>query len=226
MKRILVAVFLLSGCSVFAQYQDNQLWENISLDKQLTRLLEATFNHEGRISENISQYHFAYGDVGLRYLLSRHLAVGANYVFAWKRARDRDNYRHQWYGALYYKTKLSDQLTFFWRAMFQEQVEDVFSSDAGRIPENYVRNKFTLKYHPGHKPWKAFTPYCATELFYQASHNTKYGPQFDRTRWFLGTFYDLNKKNALEAYWLIEQNYHVNNPATNFVEGIGFSHSF
>lgn len=214
------------GRSCFGQYQDNQLWENVALNIPITRLLEGSFNHEGRVSENISQFRFAYGDVGLRYLLSRHLSVGANYVFAWKRFRDRDNYRHQWYAALYFKTRLSDHLAFFWRGMFQEQVEDIFSSDAGRIPENYIRNKIMLKYHPSHKPWKSFTPYFATELYYQASFNTKYGPQFDRTRWFLGSFYDLDKKNTLEAYFLMEYNFHVNNPATNFVEGIGYSHSF
>jgi hypothetical protein len=106
--------------------------------------------------------------------------------------------------------------------MYQQQYQDLYSSDLGRYPENYLRNKLTLKYSFQKYPFYRFEPYLASELYYHMDNNNIYGPQFDRLRYFSGVFYSFNKSNKLELYYLIEKNFNINNPPTNYVIGIGY----
>ncbi len=99
------------------------------------------------------------------------------------------------------------------------EYKDVWSSETGMIPDFIQRNKFTLKYKT---PW--FTPYLASEIYVQLTG--PYALLSNRTRYFVGMFYEINKVDELEFYFLYEDNYMNNNSPKKYVIGIGFAHTF
>lgn len=212
------------------QTKDAAVWENIYLQKHLTPRWVIHFNHEGRITKNVSQFHYGYGDFGLTYKFNKNFHATVDYVFVAKYLEKSGlSNRHQTYVALTYKKKIRP-FVFSYRQMLQEQVQDIYSSELGKLPAYFSRSKLTIKWE-----LNRFTPYVASELYVRLSeayakdpeHRTQpYGPHANRMRYFAGCFYELNKMNLVEAYYLIEQHFNENNPATNYVIGIGYAHEF
>jgi hypothetical protein len=221
-KFISVVIFFGGISDTFAQYNDAQLWENFSISKKLTRNSNLHFNHEGRFTNNMSLFYYLYGDIGITRSINKYFKIELDYVLVWKQTNTRESWRHQWYTALIFKHKLFKRLEFGDRFMYQQQYQDFYSSDAGRYPQDYLRNKLMLFYNFKTYPYYKFSPYISTETYYHLDNNDKYGPQFDRNRYFAGVFYNFNKKNALELYYMIEKHFNINNPPTNYVCGIGY----
>ncbi len=224
MKKTIVLCFLLTVCiSGFSQTNDAQLWENIFLYKKLSDKFTVTMNHEGRIRDNVSQFNYAYLDFGFATKLTKHLKVSIDYLPLWRNTDTRISWTHQYYFLAFYKVKFFKRFEVGLREMYQQQYRDIYSSDNGTIPQNYLRSKLVMKYFPFYFPYNKFTPYYAGELYYNLDNNNKYGPQFDRIRNFLGLFYSFDKRTDVELYYMIERNFNINDPPTNYVIGIGFA---
>jgi hypothetical protein len=221
----LILFCLLLSSKSSAQYNDAQFWENVSLDKDLLRQWNLHFNHEGRIVDNDSRFVYGYGDLGLTYKFNRHLKFSADYVIVFKQTDKRFSTRHQWYLDYTYKWKVH-RFEIAWRQMFQQQVQDIYSSDFGTVPDNYLRNKFTFTYNIKKGKFRRLKPYTAAEFYYRVSNHDEDGYGFNRNRYYLGAFYSFNKKTELEVYDMIERNYNIKNPPTNYVVGLGVSRSF
>ncbi|MGZ4034895.1 MAG: DUF2490 domain-containing protein [Bacteroidia bacterium] len=227
-----ISLTLLAVCFVrtFAQNNnDAALWENIYLEKNLTPRIILHFNHEGRITENITQFHYGYGDLGITYKFGKSFHATIDYVYVGKYL-DKSGFsnRHQFYIAGTYKKKITKSLVFSFREMFQEQVQDIYSSEIGRLPVYFSRSKATFKYK-----LNRFTPYIASELYVKLLEPARtghlsapYGPHANRVRYFAGIFYELNRVNEVELYYLIEKHFNEYNPQTNYVIGVGFAHTF
>ena len=226
LRQFILFCLVSNSYSCFSQEKDAGLWENLSLTKKLTRNYTFHFDHEGRISNNVSQFYYLYGDFGITRNLTKHFKMELDYVLAWKKNYIRENWRHQWYTALFFKEKFFKRLELELRSMYQQQYEDIYSSDVGRYPANYLRNKITLTYIFAKYPFYHFDPYIAIESYYHLDNNNKYGPQFDRIRYFLGVYYKFNKSNSLEFYYLIENNFNTDGALINYVSGIGYEHTF
>lgn len=226
--RVTISLILFSlvfSSKGYAQYNDAQVWENISLDKDIYRKLNLHFNHEGRIVDNASRFVYAYGDIGLTYKYSKRLKFSGDYVLVFKQTDKRFSTRHQWYVDFTYKIKRK-RFELAWREMFQQQVQDIYSSDFGAVPDNYLRNKITATYVFKKGFLYRIKPYAATEFYYRVSNHDKDGYGFKRNRYYLGSYYAINKKAEIELYYLVELNYNISDPPTNYVAGIGFSKSF
>lgn len=222
-KNILLAIIFLLPLFAKAQTRDAQLWENIYFEKNLSRNFQVRVNHEGRLTDNFSHFGYGYLDMGLSHQWNKHLRTALDYVFVVKQHIQPElNIRHQFYFAAIYKQKFGP-FTSYLREMVQEEVQDIHRSSEGGVPDWYLRNKLTVRYNP---PRGRITPYFATELYYHTSRNSPVGNEFDRARYFLGGFYLLNPVDQIEGYYMIEQHFNVTDPATNFVIGVGFQHSF
>jgi Protein of unknown function (DUF2490) len=233
MKFIFLSILSFAiSTKLFAQYKDAEVWENVAFEKKFSQQWDAHFNHEGRITNNDSQFHYAYGDIGVSYRLitwQKHkgeiafsLKLTGDYVFLWKYDELITTIRHQWYFDYLAKIKFYS-FEFEWRNMYQQEVNNVYSSEFGYIPDNYFRNKFTLEHRFHKHPWYRIIPYIASEIYYHTDKDDSYGPQIDRIRYFAGGFYYFNKKTSLELYYLYENNFNINNPDKNYVMGIGFA---
>jgi hypothetical protein len=207
---------------MYSQNKDAQLWENFYIEKNLSQKICVHFNHEGRITDNISRFGFAYGDGGFSYKVSKELHLSLDYVFVVKKYYDQSiSYRHQYYVSATWKQKLKPFVVYF-REMFQGEYDDIFSTPTGTVPTWCLRTKVTAKY----KNKTRFLPYTACELYYNMDGNNAFGHQFNRLRNYLGTFYSLDGINSLELYYMVEQNFAQPIPTSNWIIGVGFEHTF
>ncbi len=216
---------ILSFQQVKAQQNDAGLWANIYLEKKLVKHLNAHLNQQYRWNNNISTYHLGYADMGLTYKVAKFMNATLDYVFMERRYisnKYNSEYfsaRHQFYFDLTFKYDINN-LKIHYRSMVQAQIKDVYSSEAGKVPSYYFRNKLTLQYNLSRR----LKPYLACEIYYNFLHPS--GNEFDRTRYFGGIFYALSLQNELEFYYLIQRNYNVKDPTNDYVIGLGFSHIF
>jgi hypothetical protein len=222
MKKFLFFLQLIFFClKINAQINDAQLWENINLEKNISKRLLIRINQEGRISENITRPSFNYFDLGLNYKFNKHIHFTIAYVWAEKRlVTDFWSTRYQAYADVTFRKKmkgfmLTDRQMVLW------QVKDYFVSAKGKIPDYYLRNKITVKYEREFR----FQPYIASEIYYKINQPAS-DYHFNRVRYFAGIFYHPNLINEFEAYYLLENHFHEKNPQTNWVIGLGYSHTF
>jgi hypothetical protein len=230
LKIILLFVLFVSGnSSLFSQsynggprYNDAQLWQNIYFEKNLTQKVNIHINEEGRITENITLPSYIYLDLGITYKPKKYLHFTIAYVPIANRLRtDFISYRHQFYFDVVVKMKFH-HFVFYDRQMVQMQYNDINRAKNWEIPSYYLRNKVTVKYKSGES---RYIPYIAAELYYQINANQYNGMQSDRMRYYAGCFYELDKVNQLELYYLMEPHYNIPASFTNFVIGIGYAHN-
>jgi len=237
MKRSLFILYLLIAPTVFAQvykFNDAQVWFNLYLEKKITKKWLVHLNEQDRFTNNVTHFNFAYADVGITYKITKNIKIMADYVFTQKRRPDESfSTYHQYYVAMTFKKDIK-RWRFMYRNMFQFQYNNPFTSSTGMIPYYYDRNKFIIKYELN----KYYTLYAAEELYIPLNSPVTKG--LDRSRTFVGLFYNIFKHHQLELYfmyqsriqnsdWFRQRNYY---PFYNyilekdFVYGIGYSIDF
>jgi len=218
-----IFIFFFSLSQIKAQYNDAQLWENINVEKNITPKLLARINQEGRVTENLTIPSFNYFDIGLCYKVNKHIHITLAYVWEVKRQFDESwSTRHQAYLDVTLRKKIKSFM-FTDRQMLMWQVKDYFTSQYGKIPDYYLRNKFTIKYEKFFK----IVPYLAEETYFLTSGpNDGTRDSFNRMRYFAGILYHPNLINEFEVYYLIEHQFNIVNPPTNWVIGLGYTHTF
>jgi hypothetical protein len=215
-----VIAFFFSTQNNNAQNNDAAFWENICLQKKVTSNTTIHFNQEGRINQNITRFYYNYADIGISYKFNKHISLMCDYVFIQKKKQtDFWSIHHQAYIGLTLKKKVGS-FTISDRIMSEIVYSEIYSSEDGMKPNYHLRNKITVKYNH----YSRYTYYIASELYYKI--NMPKGRQLDRMRYFAGIFYELNKINEIELYYLYENNFNTNNPINNSVIGIGYEHTF
>jgi hypothetical protein len=219
-------IILFFTSSLLAQMKDFQIWPNIYLEGKVTKRLNAHINQQTRFGNNASQFQLAYADFGFGYRITKFMLVNLDYVYM-RRREFVDNHeqqqiigsRHQVYTSVVIKKDMRrSRITY--RGMLQGQYRDVYSSNRGVFPQYYFRNKLTLRYNLN----KYFTPYIASELYYH--FNTKGNNGLNRSRYFVGFFYNIGSKSAIEIYYMIQQPLRMQaNVPFVFALGIGFSNN-
>jgi len=216
LKIVLIFSCLLIGFNSYSQYQDANLWMNVSVEKKIIPTLSVSINQEFRMNENITELGTFFTDVGLNLKINKYLRFSASYRFINKRRLD-DSYsmRHRYYFDLMLRKKFSPVILSF-RKRFQSQYVDVFSSEDGKIPDYYSRNKLTLKVDAG----KNIQPYVYAELF--SPLKRPYSIFIDNARYCLGVEYSINRMNTIDVFYMFQQEYNVKNPEADHIIGVGY----
>src|SRR4051812_18772584 len=136
---LMIVLMIIVSHSLKAQVNDAQLWENIEVTKKFSKQWAFHFNHEGRIVNNITEFHYGYGDFGIVRKFSKSLKMTLNYVLVWKKTESHDSWRHQYYVSLTYNKDFLDHFNISLREEFQTQYQDIYSSELGKYPEHYLR---------------------------------------------------------------------------------------
>ena len=212
-------IIFFGFCSFsFAQTKDLWQWTTLSIDKKITPKTSVIFDEEFRLFENASRINLFHTNIGVSHKINSYFKVALVYRWIGKSQRDGTySSRHRIYADASFKYKISPVI-FTYRARFQSQVRDVNSSDEGTVPENYWRSKFDLKFDLN----RAYKPYIAAEYRYQFNNNRlmEANNSFDRGRYYIGCDYEINKKNSFGLYYMIQREFNVNDPETDFVIGI------
>ncbi len=219
-QSFLFLVFLLPFLS-FSQSRDLWQWSTLSIDKKITPSLSFIFDEELRLQNNLSEVNLFYSNIGAGYKVNKYVKVAGVYRWINKNRKDSPySSRHRFYADVSFKYRMSP-LVFSFRTRIQTQVRDVYSSDSGLVPENYWRNKFDLKLDMNRR----FAPYVAAEFRYQFNNSRikEANNQFDRGRYYIGLDYEINRVNTAGVYYMIQRDYNVNDPETDYVLGIAYS---
>lgn len=203
-----------------ATQKDAAIWINEYFEMKVNKRIAVHLNQQNRLVNNISQFGLWYADIGVTYKFNKNFKVLADYVFAQKRKDEYWSSRHQFYIALYARKKLY-RWSFSNRNMIQNAYADILSSETGKLPKLYYRNKTTIKREID----KYVSFYVAQEFYLPLNdYRQKY---FDRSRTFLGVFYNLSRHDELELYVLFQNELNpIKRKEQDYVLGLGYSKSF
>ena len=223
-RPLFVFLFCLSAHFITAQTEDLGSWMTFSIDKNIFRKLDFNFDQELRLKNNFSTINLYYTNLGLSYKFNKYFRLATVYRFIGKQKNDATyGFRNRFYTDLIFKYKLK-KFTFGYRARFQgEWRKTGYYSDLGNMPEIFIRNLFKVSYKVGEK----WSPYVATELRWQIQNpRLPWGNGFDRSRFYVGTSYEINKRMSAGSYFLLQKEWNVNDPQTLYIIGLEFGLSF
>ena len=200
---------------------DAGLWTTLNMEVGLNSKFTLLVTEEIRAKENFSRLNLFYTNIGLDYKVNKNLKTNFVYRSIEKlRSANTFSYRHRIQWDITIKQKYGN-FDVSYRHRLQAEVRNVYSSDAGYLPEWYSRNKFQVKYDTG-KPW---TPYAAIELRYQLRDPRS--PESDhlwhRARYQSGFDYKINMHNAVGAYYLIQNEFNILDPEDLYIVGVEYS---
>ena len=201
-----------------AQVNDAGLWTSINLEKRFSKKMSLHFSEELRFNENITELGAIFSEISGEYRFNKMFSVSAGYRFTQRREVD-DSYsiRHRYMINLNVKNKLG-QFSTNVRIRYQSQFKDVQSSENGKIPDNYLRTKLSVKYDLG----KKYAPFISGELFLHL--NRPDGVLMDNYRIAAGVDYEFSKRSSIEFGYLINREIQVANPWTNYVITVGWNY--
>lgn len=202
---------------VFAQVNDAGLWLSFNFTKKINPAWSVTLSEELRMDENITEAGTVFSDAGINYKINNRFRVSANYRYINKRRPDVSyDKRHRYYFDFSYRDKFSRIATIL-RVRYESQYKDVFSSSKGFVPENHLRGKLTFKFDLD----KKYTPYLYSEIF-MPLNNPKV-KSIDNGRYCAGIEYKFSRVHTLDAFYMIQQEYHVKNPKRDYIIGLGYN---
>lgn len=87
------------------------------------------------------------------------------------------------------------------------------------MPEVYLRNLFKIEY----KFSDRISPYIGAELRWQLQNpRLPWGNGFDRSRFLIGSNYNINNKMTLGTYFLYQKEWNRSDPQTLYIIGLEF----
>jgi hypothetical protein len=200
-----------------AQIKDFKLWSNIKLEVKILKKMSVEIEEELRLMDNVTQIDNYFTNVGFSYNFWNNFTFGGYYRFIKKNELD-DRYSniHRYYFDLEYDKSIGRwELTL--RTRYQSAYKNLYSSELGYRPENHSRNKFSLAYDIYRSPLK---PEIWFELYYQLNNSD--GNVIDKMRIAPELSYSINKSSNIKVFFMIEKEYSVKNPETNYILGIGY----
>jgi hypothetical protein len=199
---------------------DMGMWNTFSMEKAITKNYSISIDEEVRLRDNITRLNLLYTNVCFNYKPAKGLKIGLAYRSIQKHIEGLDfSFRHRIMLDISYKYKIND-IVLAYRSRFQSEVKNYYSSEMGQIPEWFWRNKFDVKYN-----FKKLDPYIGTELRYQFtdSRNPYLNYGWHRYRTYIGVDYNINDKNSIGIYYLIQREFNVSNPEYIYILGLQYS---
>ena len=218
-KRIYLSIILLLPLFSAGQVDDMGLWLGLSIEKKATRDLTVSLGEQIRFNHDVTSVDVLLSDIGFEYAFSKKLKAAFHYRFI---NSNQDTYyskRHRVYIDVSYKEKFSI-LTLTLRERLQEQFNDIYSSETGKIPLWISRSKLTAKFDVN----KKYTPYISGEVYYIIDNAKETDQIFSRFRYELGFNYKFNRISSLNPF-LLYQHSLVSN-FNELVYGITYTYSF
>ncbi|HET6244343.1 MAG: DUF2490 domain-containing protein [Bacteroidetes bacterium] len=211
---ILLLFFWLGPDQVKSQNtQDFLIWSGLKLKKEIAPGTSINIRQEIRLRNNATEVQKGFIDVGIAYKFNKHLRIGMSYRNSQNVQRDfAFSSRHRLVTDLILKNEWKP-IELSYRLRYQMNYKDMFSSENGRIPQQFLRHKIQANVELN----KQWTPYAAVEFF-----NTM--DEFPDTKWVqqrfkLGMDYSFNKYTSISVYYMLRTIQNINVPATHYILG-------
>lgn len=225
-KKIIYFLFgLILFCYTIKAQQSNDagMWNTITIQHSLTKKINLVVDQEFRLRENYQRINLFYTNIGIDYKYNKFLKITPTYRTIQKKRLDGTySFRNRLMFDLTFKKKLK-KITLSERIRYQAEVQDFYTSKKGKLVEQFLRFKTDLKFAATDK----ITPYISCELRYQIHAPRGDGPIYDkgfhRIRNVLGVEYEINKKNAVNLYYLYQTEFNISTPETIYILGVGYT---
>jgi hypothetical protein len=215
-------LILLGGFSLgaFAQENDFQVWTDFTLNKELNKKWDVSFEQNLRAGNNVSQLSKAYSNLSAGYDAANFLKLSVLYRFVLRNKTDYFAKGHSFAFDATLKHKFS-RVKLTMRNRFMLKYSEILSSDNGKIPERYYRTKLSMAYNIRKFP---LSPSLAVESFLLIPKGDP--ATFDAFRALFGLGYSISKHQEIDAYWLNEWGLNAESGSNNFVLGLSYNYSF
>ena len=209
-KKISTILFLLPLFINAQIVSDAQQWTNFSVNKK-TNDFEFSLNEEIRFDENISHISKIFTELSAEYKITKGFYVGSTYRYSRENDYETSNYdmTHRIDLGIKYKFKVDK---------FKASIKTKIQLKKGLPYENnptYNRTKITVDYDINNK----LTPFINYELFYQFNDQHL----INRSRTSFGGKYAINDSQAIELYYLYENQFNTKNLQHNHIYGLSYS---
>ncbi|MBI5540388.1 MAG: DUF2490 domain-containing protein [Bacteroidia bacterium] len=212
--------FICFSMASWAQVNDAGMWLSVNAEKKITPVLSFTLSEEVRLSENFTEAGMIFTDAGLNYKINKFVRVSANYRFIEKLKKNNTyNLRNRYYFDVTLRKKIKPVILQF-RTRFQCQYNRMYEADDYPGPYYYSRNKFMVKADLD----KNYVPYIYSEIY--SPLNNPDGIFMDKIKYCAGIEYRINRMHEFDLFYVIQKEYNVENPVTDFVIGIGYNFTF
>jgi hypothetical protein len=219
-KRALILWLFYNSFTAISQQDDARLWLKAGIEKKFSQKLSLELEACTRIGENYSRMESYFGSLGLNYKIRKHFKCGVAYRHSAKREitpfffeRNRGSV---WFS---YKNKLYKRLYFENRLLYQKQYSAMTTSEKGYLPSNYLRNKLELLLNLK----KKYSPYVATELYYQVKYQKS---EINRVRYTLGCNYNFDKHHKISIYYMIQREINEPDPVRSYITALEYKYTF
>ncbi len=202
-------------------YADAGSWNTFSVSYSLNKKFAFLFTEEMRLRENYGRLNLFYTNLGVEYKANKYFKTSL--VYRWIDKYQDDNtfsYRHRlmWDATIKYPYK---KFTVSYRHRLQIESRNLQSSESGKVPEWYSRNKFEISYDAT----KKLSPYFSAEFRYQLHdpRSIESDATWHRTRWTGGIDYQFSSKSKFGVYYLIQREWNVVAPENLYITGLEYA---
>jgi len=210
---VIIALFLSN--SAFTQTRSFDNWTSASISYNLTKALSVSLEEGLRLSDfNLSS---AYQDLTVKYKLNDFIKFAGTWRFAGVDGIfDAEHLDNRFALDLNLRYALKPFLITF-RTRYQSRYRDIFVSENGTLPNNYLRNKLGIRY----RDLKKIDPEIGVELY--TSTNRYTGNFSDKFRLYAGFGFDLAKRHEMEVNYIYQPEIQVSNPHSNHIIALAYS---
>jgi len=219
-----ILILLALARQAAGQQDDMCLWSKFSIEKSLSSRYSVFITQEFRLRENLTRPDELYIEAGG----SVKAGKGLKFTLGYRFSGNYDNqkyyslgmrYHHRGFVDLDYKVRRG-QFTFNFRARLQAEYKNIYSSDKGKVPEWYWRDKFEVKYRAGR-----FEPYVGIEPHFQIMDPRNPTGNFTINRlWVIaGIDVSIVKHQTLGIYYMIQREWKMVTPQNKYIIGIEYS---
>jgi len=209
------AVILVLGfTNLFAQNQDFQSWNEISVEKKISKKVSLILNQDFRFQNNATLFKDYITVLGGHYKINKYLKIRGSYRFTYSYdVEDLYEYEHRFYGDIILRKKI-DRFILGYRARYQLKYTEF---DVNRW--HHIRNRVNIKYNI---PKSSFLPYAEYECYY--SLNNPIQNTIDRNRYTVGLEYGVNDYLSVYSFYrLLIKREPYKDPYNGYILGLGLS---
>jgi len=220
--RVLILVFLLSSghTKLWAQVEDFQIWNAVSLDWKLNKDITASAEQEIRFVNNSSRLGTYISVVGVQYKITSWFRIGAAYRLTLNYDLEDQSYPdHRIFTDLNFRFK-PGRFTLGYRARHQIVFQQYLSDAITNYYPQDLRHRFSAKYNINKTP---LYPFAEIELYQSLNHPVQNAVR--RIKYTGGFGYPITDYANLELFYrLYDKSDLLRIPRKDYI--LGFSLNF
>jgi hypothetical protein len=205
-------LMILIQQNTFSQNEDFRGFYSVEVNREVFNLIDLSVAPEIRLENNQSQLETYLIDCDASVPVLEWLRLGALYRFQQELDDpDRINTIHRLgiFAKFGYRIKPFD---LYYRCSYQNQYENIHSSDDGMVPKGFFRNKVKVTFN---KKKYDFKPFASFE-YYHVVHPEKY-VGIQKSRLSFGAEYKFNKTYSASFAYIYQKEIHEYDPLTSHI---------